>query len=86
MIVMARFRGRAQGTIRILTWGGLRGGLRGGLAIALALSVPQVLGVEHGLLLVATYVVVVFSIVAQGRTIPLLLRRLGLQSQTVSGV
>ena len=82
MIVMARFRGRAQGTIRILTWGGLRGGL----AIALALSVPQVLGVEHGLLLVATYVVVVFSIVAQGRTIPLLLRRLGLRSQSVSGV
>ncbi|MHB1699190.1 MAG: cation:proton antiporter [Acidobacteriaceae bacterium] len=82
MIVIARFRGRAQGTIRILTWGGLRGGL----AIALALSVPQVLGVEHGLLLVATYVVVVFSIVAQGLTIPLLLRRLGLRSQTVSGV
>ena len=82
MIVMARFRGRAQGTIRILTWGCLPGGL----AIALALSVPQVLGVEHGLLLVATYVVVVFSIVAQGRTIPLLLRRLGLRSQSVSGV
>lgn len=67
---------RARGSIRILTWGGLRGAL----AIALALSLPEGAGMERNLLLVTTYVVVVFSIVAQGLTIAPLLRRLGLQS------
>lgn len=68
------FGRRAPGTIRILTWGGLRGGL----AVALALSLPQ--EAERNLLLVSTYVVVVFSIVVQGLTIAPLLRRLGLVS------
>ncbi len=49
--------------IRVLTWGGLRGGI----AIALALSLP--VGGERGLLLLITYVVVVFSILVQGLTI-----------------
>ena len=68
------FSPRVPGTIRILTWGGLRGGL----AVALALSLPQ--EAERNLLLVSTYVVVVFSIVVQGLTIAPLLRRLGLVS------
>jgi CPA1 family monovalent cation:H+ antiporter len=58
-----------RGTMAILTWGGLRGGL----AIALALSIP--LGPQRNQLLVITYVVVVFSIVAQGLTMGRLLRR-----------
>jgi CPA1 family monovalent cation:H+ antiporter len=50
------------------------GGLRGGLSIALALSVPEHLGRDW--ILTATYVVVVFSIVIQGGSIDVLLRRM----------
>lgn len=49
--------------LRVLTWGGLRGGI----AIALALSLPA--APARGLLLLITYVVVVFSILVQGLTI-----------------
>ncbi len=65
-------------SIKMLTWGGLRGGL----AVALALSLP---GALHRELLVGmTYVVVVFSIVGQGLTIGPLVRYLGL-SKASSG-
>lgn len=51
-------------TIKVLTWGGIRGGV----SIALALSIPD--GVEHKEAIVAiTYFVVVFSIIVQGLTI-----------------
>ncbi len=56
-------------TVRMLTWGGLRGGI----AIALALSIPP--GPERGLILSLTYVVVVFSILVQGLTVEPLARR-----------
>ncbi len=65
---MAIFREHLPGSIKVLTWGGLRGGL----AVALALSTPH--GAERNLLLVVTFVVVVFSILVQGLTLPLLLR------------
>jgi CPA1 family monovalent cation:H+ antiporter len=52
-----------KGSIGVLTWGGLRGGI----SIALALSLPP--GPERQLILSATYVVVVFSILVQGLTI-----------------
>ncbi len=55
--------------IKVLTWGGLRGGI----SVALALSLPQ--GPARDLLLTVTYVVVVFSILVQGLTIPWLLRQ-----------
>jgi CPA1 family monovalent cation:H+ antiporter len=61
-----------RGTVAVLTWGGLRGGL----AVALALSLgPSAMRNE---LLAITYVVVVFSILGQGLTMPRLLRRLSL--------
>ena len=74
---LAAVRQKVPGTVLTLTWGGLRGGL----AVALALSLPNGEGAERSLLLVTTYVVVVFSIVVQGLTIPRLLRRLGLRAE-----
>ena len=69
-IALLRKRGRfARYTVRVLTWGGLRGGI----SVALALSLPrEVIGVavgERDALLAMTYVVVVFSILVQGLTV-----------------
>ena len=50
-------------TIKIFTWGGLRGGI----AVALALSLPK--SPQRSLILLSTYMVVVFSIIVQGLTI-----------------
>ena len=55
----------------VLTWGGLHGAL----SLALALSLPP--SPARGLILSATYAVVVFSVVAQGLTFETLVRRLG---------
>lgn len=51
-------------SVRILTWGGLRGGL----SIALALTLPN--SAYRETILLMTYAVVVFSIIVQGTTIP----------------
>jgi CPA1 family monovalent cation:H+ antiporter len=52
------------------------GGLRGALALALALALPRTLAF-HDEILIATFGVVVFSVVVQGLTMKPLLRRLG---------
>jgi len=58
-------------TVRLLTWGGLRGGI----SVALALSLPASPIREQ--LLMATYVVVLFSLLVQGTTIGRLLPQPG---------
>jgi monovalent cation:H+ antiporter, CPA1 family len=56
----------------ILWWGGLRGAL----ALALALSLPASLPFAYDIR-IATFGVVIFSVLFQGLTMPLLLRKLG---------
>ncbi|MEZ8194840.1 cation:proton antiporter [Vibrio cortegadensis] len=73
-----RFRTYNRWSIKILTWGGLRGGL----ALAMALSIPsgvmvipdKMIDVKE-ILLVMTYAVVVFSILIQGSTITPLIEK-----------
>jgi CPA1 family monovalent cation:H+ antiporter len=57
----------------VLWWGGLRGAL----ALALTLSLPSSVPLRDDIVIV-TFGVVAFSVLAQGLTMPLLLRRLGL--------
>lgn len=59
----------SEGTVRVLTWGGLRGGI----SVALALSLPP--GNARETILVITYGVVIFSIVVQGLTIGKVVKR-----------
>jgi len=59
-------------TIVVLTWGGLRGGISVALALSLSSEMPR------DLIVTATYVVVVFSIIVQGLSIGSLVKRLGL--------
>ena len=71
IFLLRRIRTFSPGVIRILTWAGLRGGI----SVALALALPA--GPHRNLLLVVTYVVVVFSIVVQGLTIGKVARSVG---------
>ena len=53
------------------------GGLRGALALALALAVPETVP-ERGAIILTAFIVVAFSILVQGLTMPWLIERFGL--------
>jgi CPA1 family monovalent cation:H+ antiporter len=63
--------GVKPGLVAVLTWAGVRGGL----SVAMALSLPP--SRERAVILAATYVVVVFSIIVQSLTLERLIVRLG---------
>lgn len=62
-------RGYGRWTVRLLTWGGLRGGI----AVSLVLGLPESAYRTH--LVTATYVVVLFTIAVQGLTVMPIVRR-----------
>jgi CPA1 family monovalent cation:H+ antiporter len=56
-------------SLKIMTWGGLRGGI----SVAMAISLPA--GVERDFIITITYIVVVFSILVQGLTMKYVVAR-----------
>ena len=71
VLLLKPFKELGRDVIPIMTWGGLKGGI----SVALALSLPD--SEYKPLILTATYLIVVFSILVQGLTIAPLARRLG---------
>ena len=75
--ILRPFRGFPRGVVPIMTWGGIKGGI----SVALALSLPET---EYKpLILTATYVVVIFSILVQGLTVTRVSERYGHEPELI---
>jgi CPA1 family monovalent cation:H+ antiporter len=65
--------------LHVMTWGGLRGAVSLALVLSLPFAIP-----ERSELLAMTFAVVLFTLLAQATTLPLLLKRLGLAGRPKS--
>lgn len=75
-LVFRRFKEYDKHSVKILTWGGMRGGLALAMAAAIPSDTVQIAGKDlHDIIVITTYIVVIFSIVVQGLTISPLIKK-----------